>query len=156
MWKAFDEMQTMGWIDSRRPRMVSVQSTGCAPIVRAFESGEKTATPWEGARTVADGLRVPAAVGDILMLEAIRTSKGIAIAVSDEELMSGADTMARTEGILAAPEGGATVAAFRTLRERGWIKENERVVLFNTGNALSYAHLWARDNEERAVEPRRT
>lgn len=155
MWKAFDEMQTMGWIDAKRPRMVSVQSTGCAPIVRAFESGEKTATPWEGAKTVADGLRVPAAVGDILMLDAIRKSKGIAIAVSDEELMAGADTMARAEGILAAPEGGATVAAFVKLRVRGWIREDERVVLFNTGNALSYAHLWARDNEARTVEPRR-
>jgi len=155
MWKAFDEMQTMGWIDAKRPRMVSVQSTGCAPIVRAFESGEKTATLWEGAKTVADGLRVPAAVGDILMLDAIRKSKGIAIAVSDEELMAGADTMARAEGILAAPEGGATVAAFVKLRERGWIHEDERVVLFNTGNALSYAHLWARDNEARSVEPRR-
>jgi threonine synthase len=155
MWKAFDEMQTMGWIDAKRPRMVSVQSTGCAPIVRAFESGGKTATMWEGAKTVADGLRVPAAVGDILMLDAIRKSKGVAIAVSDEELMAGADTMARAEGILAAPEGGATVAAFVRLRERGWIKEDERVVLFNTGNALSYAHLWARDNEARAVEPRR-
>jgi threonine synthase len=155
MWKAFDEMEAMGWIDGKRPRMVSVQSTGCAPIVRAFDNGDATAAPWEGARTVADGLRVPAAVGDILMLDAIRASGGTAIAVSDEELMAGADTMARTEGILAAPEGGATVAAFEALRARGWITESDRVVLFNTGNALSYAHLWARDNESRTVEPRR-
>lgn len=154
MWKAFDEMETMGWIDARRPRMVSVQSTGCAPIVRAFDRGEKTATPWEGAKTVADGLRVPAAVGDVLMLDAVRKSGGTAVAVSDEELMEGANTMARTEGILAAPEGGATVAAFRVLRERGWIRDGERVVLFNTGSALSYAHLWAREDETRAVEPR--
>jgi threonine synthase len=148
-------MEAMGWIDAKRPRMVTVQSTGCAPIVRAFDGGEKTATPWEGAKTVADGLRVPAAVGDILMLDAIRKSNGTAIAVSDAALMAGADTMAQSEGILAAPEGGATVAAFTALRDRGWIQENERVVLFNTGNALSYAHLWARDNETRTVEPRR-
>jgi threonine synthase len=156
MWKAFDEMQTMGWIDAKRPRMVSVQPTGCAPIVRAFERGEKTASVWEGAKTVADGLRVPAAVGDMLMLDIIRASNGTAIAVSDDMLMAGADTLARAEGILTAPEGGATVAAFNLLRERGWIDENERVVLFNTGSALSYAHLWARENETRAVEPRRT
>jgi len=155
MWKAFDEMEAMGWIDAKRPRMVSVQSTGCAPIVRAFDRAEKTATPWEGAKTVADGLRVPAAVGDILMLDIIRRSGGTAIAVSDAALMAGADTMAQAEGILAAPEGGATVAAFEALRARGWIAEDERVVLFNTGNALSYAHLWANDNESRTVEPRR-
>jgi len=155
MWKAFDEMEAMGWIDAKRPRMVSVQSTGCAPIVRAFDRGERTAAPWEGARTVADGLRVPAAVGDMLMLDAIRKSNGTAIAVSDADLMAGADTMARAEGILAAPEGGATVAAFNVLREHGWIHDNDRVVLFNTGNALSYAHLWAQDNEPRTVEPRR-
>jgi threonine synthase len=154
MWKAFDEMEAMGWIDSQRPRMVSVQSTGCAPIVRAFESGEKTATPWQNAKTVADGLRVPAAVGDVLMLDAIRKSNGMAIAVSDEQLMDGANTIARTEGILAAPEGGATVAAFNLLRDRGWIRDGERVVLFNTGNALSYAHLWAHEGEVRTAEPR--
>ena len=154
MWKAFDEMEAMGWIDARRPRMVSVQSTGCAPIVRAFESGEKTATPWQGAKTVADGLRVPAAVGDALMLEAIRKSGGTAIAVTDEDLMDGANVMSRAEGILAAPEGGATLAAFSALRERRWIKDDERVVLFNTGSALSYAHLWASEEETRTVERR--
>jgi len=155
MWKAFGEMEAMGWIDAKRPRMVSVQSSGCAPIVRAFERGDKTATAWEGAATVADGLRVPAAVGDMLMLDAIRASNGTAVAVSDEELIEGAAVMARTEGILAAPEGGATVAAFNALRARNWIHEDDRVVLFNTGNALSYAHLWARADEVRAVEPHR-
>lgn len=154
MWKAFEEMETMGWIDSRRPRMVSVQSTGCAPIVRAFEQGEKTAEPWKDAKTVADGLRVPAAVGDVLILDAIRKSNGTAVAVTDEDLMQGANTMARAEGILAAPEGGATVAAFNALRARGWLRDGERVVLFNTGNALSYAHLWAREGEARNVESR--
>jgi len=143
MWKAFDEMEAMGWIDSHRPRMVSVQSSGCAPIVRAFEQGADTATPWENAATVADGLRVPAAVGDALMLRAIRESKGTAIAVSDVELMEGATSIARAEGIFAAPEGGATVAAYAKLRANGWIKDGERSVLFNTGSGLSYAHLWS-------------
>jgi len=143
MWKAFEEMEALGWIDARRPRMVSVQSSGCAPIVRAFEAGAQTAAPWENAATVADGLRVPAAVGDALMLRALRESNGTAVAVSDEELMDGANRIARTEGIFAAPEGGATVAAFAKLRARGWIRDDERVVLFNTGSGLSYAHLWA-------------
>ncbi len=143
MWKAFAEMEALGWIDSRRPRMVSVQSDGCAPIVRAFESGAESATMFENAHTVADGLRVPAAVGDILMLRAIRNSGGTAVAVSDAALMEGANLIARTEGIFAAPEGGATVAAYRVLRERGWIDSGERVVLFNTGSGLSYTHLWS-------------
>ncbi|HEX6790789.1 MAG TPA: threonine synthase, partial [Candidatus Krumholzibacteria bacterium] len=147
MWKAFDEMEAMGWIDGHRPRMVSVQSTGCAPIVRAFERGEPTATPWQGARTVADGLRVPAAVGDMLMLECLRASGGTAVEVTDDELMDGANTIAQTEGILAAPEGGATLAAFSKLREQGWIGDGDIVVLFNTGNALSYAHLWSSEDE---------
>lgn len=154
MWKAFEEMQAMGWIGSQRPRMVSVQSTGCAPIVRAFERGEKTATPWQGAKTVADGLRVPAAVGDMLMLDAIRNSGGTAVEVTDDELMEGANAIARTEGILAAPEGGATLAAFNALREQDWIQSGERVVLFNTGSALPYAHLWASEDETRTVERR--
>jgi threonine synthase len=144
MWKAFAEMEALGWIDARRPRMVSVQSSGCAPIVRAFETGAQTAAPWENAATVADGLRVPAAVGDALMLRALRESNGTAVAVTDEELMDGANRIARAEGIFAAPEGGATVAAFAKLRARGWIRDGERVVLFNTGSGLSYAHLWAR------------
>ncbi len=142
MWKAFDEMEAMGWIDSKRPRMVSVQSTGCAPIVRAFEEGKDTATMWENAATVADGLRVPAAVGDILMLRAIRESKGIAVAVTDKELMNGATAIARLEGIFAAPEGGATLAAFSALRRSGWIRDGERAILFNTGSGLSYSYLW--------------
>ena len=144
MWKAFEEMEALGWIDAHRPRMVSVQSSGCAPIVRAFEAGAETASPWENAATVADGLRVPAAVGDALMLRALRESNGTAVAVTDDELMEGANRVARAEGIFAAPEGGATVAAFVKLRARGWIRDGERVVLFNTGSGLSYTHLWAR------------
>lgn len=142
MWKAFDEMESLGWIDARRPRMVSVQSSGCAPIVRAFESGGDTATPWEKAATVADGLRVPAAVGDTLMLRAIRDSKGLAMSVTDDALMRGATTIAQSEGIFAAPEGGATAAAYAELRARDWIRDGERTVLFNTGSGLAYAHLW--------------
>jgi threonine synthase len=154
MWKAFDEMEKMGWIGAARPRMVSVQSSGCAPIVRAFERGEATAAAWENAATVADGLRVPAAVGDALMLAVLRASRGTAAAVSDEALVAGAGTIARTEGIFAAPEGGATLAAFKVLRESGWIRDGERVVLFNTGGGLAYAHLWARADEQRTAEAR--
>jgi threonine synthase len=142
MWKAFAEMEALGWIDAKRPRMVSVQSDGCAPIVRAFEAGAETAAVFENAHTIADGLRVPAAVGDALMLRALRDSGGTAVAVPDSALMEGANLIARTEGIFAAPEGGATVAAYRVLRERGWIRPDERVVLFNTGSGLSYTHLW--------------
>jgi threonine synthase len=154
MWKAFAEMQAMGWLDAARPRMVSVQSTGCAPIVRAFEAGAETATPWQDAATVADGLRVPAAVGDAMMLRLLRESGGAAVAVPDAALMEGANDIARAEGIFAAPEGGATLAALRELRERGWIRDGERVVLFNTGSGLSYAHLWAREGDPRAAEAR--
>ncbi len=142
MWKAFQEMESLAWIGKKRPRMVSVQSDGCAPIVRAFESGAETATMFEDAHTIADGLRVPAAVGDVLMLRALRDSGGTALAVPDAALMEGANLIARSEGIFAAPEGGATVAAYRILRKREWIRPGERVVLFNTGSGLSYAHLW--------------
>lgn len=143
MWKAFAEMETMGWIDGRRPRMVSVQSEGCAPMVRAFTAGAEEATPWENARTVADGLRVPAAVGDRLILQALRESGGTAVAVSDALMMGGAWQMGRHEGIYPAPEGGACLAAFSRLREDGWIRDGERVVLFNTGSGHKYSHLFA-------------
>ncbi len=143
MWKAFDEMETLGWIGNRRPRMVTVQSDGCAPIVRAFADGAETATLFENAHTVADGLRVPAAVGDKLILRTLRDSGGTAVAVPDADLMEGAGLIARTEGIFAAPEGGATVAAYRMLRAQGWIQADETVVLYNTGSGLSYSHLWA-------------
>ena len=142
MWKAFDEMEQLGWVGPERPRMVTVQSTGCAPIVRAFESGAEAADPWEGAKTVADGLRVPAAVADFLMLEALRDSGGTAVAVSDEEMIADAIRLGSTEGVFAAPEGGATVSAFRRLREQGWIADGERTVLFITGSGHKYAHLY--------------
>jgi threonine synthase len=142
MWKAFDEMEQLGWIDSERPRMVTVQSSGCAPIVKAFEDNTEFAELWNDARTIADGLRVPAAVGDFLILNALRESNGTAIAVTDKEMMDSANLIGRTQGIFASPEGGATLAAFLPLRENGWIRENEQVVLFNTGSGHKYSHLW--------------
>ena len=123
--------------------MVTVQSTGCAPIVKAFKENTEFAEMWENASTVADGLRVPAAVGDFLILQALRESNGTAIAVTDEEMMNSANLIGRTQGIFASPEGGATLAAFQQLREKSWIGENEKVVLFNTGSGHKYEHLWA-------------
>ena len=133
----------MGLIGSKRPRMVTVQSAGCAPMVRAFEEETEFAEPWQGAKTVADGLRVPAAVGDFLILQALRQSGGIAITVTDEEMLHYAKVMGRHTGIFPAPEGAATLAAQIHLLDKGWIQPDETVVLFNTGTGLKYAHLWA-------------
>lgn len=132
MWKAFDEMETLGWIGAERPRMYAVQSAGCAPIVRAFEQQLDHAPEWEAPQTTAWGLRVPRAIGDRLMLRALRDSKGGAIAVAEELIESGAAEL-RSEGIDAGPESGAAVVAWRELRSRGVIAEGERVVLFSTG-----------------------
>jgi threonine synthase len=142
MWKAFDEMEQMGWIDAKRPRMVTVQSEGCAPMVRAFHKGTEFAEPWQNAATLADGLRVPGAVGDFLILRALRESDGTAIAVPDEEMMDAARLMGRTEGMFTCPEGAAPLVAFQHLRKQGWIGDEESVVLFNTGSGLKYTHLW--------------
>src|SRR5438105_11546619 len=152
MWKAFDEMQELGWIDKKRPRMVSVQAAGCAPIVRAFEKGERFAEEFPNAATIASGLRVPKAIGDFLILDAIRESDGFAITVTDDELLAGAREMARREGIFAAPEGGACVPALRKLLERGKISPNDRVVLFNTGSGIKYLDLF--DSAVKAQTPR--
>ena len=138
MWKAFQEMEELGWIGPKRPRMVVVQAEGCAPIPRAFDDGEKHATPWEGASTIAAGLRVPAAVGDFLILNAVRESGGTALAVSDEDLLAAQKNMAMSEGVLACPEGGATLAALQQLLSSDWIAPDERVVLFNTGTGIKY------------------
>jgi threonine synthase len=143
MWKAFDEMEQMGWIGGRRPRMVVVQSTGCAPMVTAFQAGADAAQPWPAPETIADGLRVPAAVGDFLILSVLRESRGTAIAVPDAAMLQGANLIGRTQGIFASPEGGATVAALQALLNSGWIDARERVVLFNTGSGHKYEHLWA-------------
>jgi len=138
MWKAFDEMRQLGWIGGNTPRMVSVQADGCAPIIRAFHAGDEYAKPWDNAHTVAAGLRVPSAIGDFLMLRALHESKGTAVAVSDETLVEAQMRMSRLEGIFACPEGGATLAALETLLKAGWVKPQERVVLFNTGTGLKY------------------
>jgi threonine synthase len=142
MWKAFDEMEKLGWIGPQRPRLVTVQSTGCAPVVRAFHAGQEFAHFWEGATTVADGLRVPAAVGDFLILRALRESGGTAVAVLDREMIEAARVIGHTTGILPCPEGAATLVACQQLRGQGWIGDEETVVLVNTGSGLKYAHLW--------------
>ena len=139
MWKAFEEIETIGWVSrGKRPRMVSVQAQNCAPIVRAYEQGKKTAEPWENATTVADGLRVPRAVADFLILRAVRESGGTALAVSDADMVHDMVEIGRLEGVSAAPEGGAALTAIRTLVDNGSIKPHETVVLFNTGGALKY------------------
>ena len=143
MWKAFDEMEVLGWIDARRPRMVVVQAEGCAPMVTAFEEGRETAEPWDEPRTVADGLRVPAAVGDFLILRTLRESHGAAVAVSDDQLTRDALELGRCEGIFVCPEGGAALAGLRTLLDRGVIRRDESIVLFNTGSGHKYEQLWA-------------
>ncbi|HEV2764097.1 MAG TPA: threonine synthase [Pyrinomonadaceae bacterium] len=138
MWKAFDEMEQLGWIDGRRPRMVTVQPTGCAPIVRAFEEGKRFADEFPNAATVASGLRVPKAIGDFLILDALRASKGAAVAVTDEELLAATGEIGAAEGLFVAPEGAACLPALRKLLERGEVKRDERVVLFNTGAGVKY------------------
>ena len=139
MWKAFDEMERIGWLErGQRPRMVSVQAEHCAPIVRAFEQGAERSEMWEGARTVADGLRVPKAVGDFLVLRAVRESGGTAVAVSDRDMVAGMLELGRREGISAAPEGGAALQAVKHLLETGLATPDQSVVLFNTGGALKY------------------
>jgi len=139
MWKAFAEMEAIGWLAAgQRPKMVSVQTEGCAPIIRAFDNGADTAGTWDNAHTVADGLRVPRAIADFLILRTIRESGGTAVAVSDEQLVKDMIALGSLEGVSAAPEGGAALSAIRTLVSSGRIKPHESVVLFNTGGALKY------------------
>ena len=138
MWKAFDEMETLGWIDQKRPRMFSVQASGCAPIVRAFEAGEKTAAEFPDAHTVASGLRVPKAIGDFIMLKILRQSNGGAIAVDDEDIIRAVRDVGSSEGLFVAPEGAACFAALKSLRATGRIDNGERVVIFNTGSGIKY------------------
>jgi len=142
MWKAFAEMEALGWIGPERPRMVTVQAEGCAPMVRAFHDGKEFAEPWANARTIADGMRVPAAVGDFLILRALRESRGTAVAVSDAEILDGTYRLGKATGIWPAPEGGATLAALLRLKKDGWVRDGESVVLFNTGNGAKYFHIW--------------
>jgi threonine synthase len=139
MWKAFAEMSALGWIDPvKRPKMVTVQAAGCAPIIKAFEDGTEKSTMWPNARTVADGLRVPKAIGDFLVLRAVRESDGAAVAVEDADMVTGMRDMGRLEGVSAAPEGGAALHALRVLIASGRVRPDHRVVLFNTGGALKY------------------
>ena len=141
MWKAFGEMEAMGWIGPERPRMISVQAEGCAPIVRAFEQGERFAAPWENAHTIAAGLRVPAAIGDYLILDAVRESGGTAVAVSDAEILDAMRTIASLEGIWPAPEGAATLAGYLRLRAEGRLAAETETVLMVTGSGLKYLEL---------------
>ena len=138
IWKAMDEMEQLGWIGTERPRMVCVQAEGCAPLVAAFEKGGEFAEPFPDPHTLAAGMRVPAAIGDFLVIRSVRESGGTAVTVSDEEMVDGMVEMARMEGVFAAPEGGATLAAMRKLVERGLIGRDDRVVLLVTGNAHKY------------------
>jgi threonine synthase len=138
MWKAFDEMEMLGWIGKKRPRMFAVQATGCAPIVRAFEAGEKTAAEFSDAHTIASGLRVPKAIGDFLILNILRQSKGGAVAVDDEEMIRIAREVGSKEGLFVCPEGAACFAALKLLHRAGKVASGERLVIFNTGSGLKY------------------
>jgi len=138
MWKAFEEMEALGWIGAKQPRMVAVQASGCAPIVKAWENGEEHAPVWENAHTIAAGIRVPAAIGDFLILRAIRESNGFAIAVDDEAITASLGEMARSEGLLLCPEGAATYAAWKQSLKEGRIAKGERALLFNCATGLKY------------------
>ena len=143
MWKAFDEMEALGWIGSRRPKMIAVQAEGCQPVVRAYEAGEQRSQFWENAHTVASGLRVPKPLGDFLILEAVRKSGGTAIAVSDDQLIDAGIQLASDEGIFVAPEGAACVAALEKLLASGFMKKEERIVIYNTGAGLKYLEAYS-------------
>jgi len=153
MWKAFEEMQQLGWIDGKRPRMISVQSTGCAPIVKAWEEHKAVSEAWKDAETVAAGLRVPKAYADYIILDILKQSSGTAVAVTDDEIMDAFQSWARDEGVFAAPEGAASLAAYNKLIASGFLKPSDTVVLFNTGSGLKYIDVIAAylDKERGAV-----
>jgi threonine synthase len=138
MWKAFEELDTLGWLDGGRPRFVAVQASGCAPIVRALDEGADHTRAWEDSATIAPGLRVPDVFADRLVLNALRQSEGTGVVVSDDEILEAQEELSSTEGILACPEGAATLAGMRRLVESGWLAPDERIVLFNTGSGLKY------------------
>jgi threonine synthase len=142
MWKAFGEMEALGWIGKNRPKMIAVQVEGCQPVVRAFQQGSSRCEFWDNAYTVASGLRVPKPLGDFLILADIYQSHGEAIAASDDEMMRACRLMAELEGIFAAPEGGAGLAAIEKLIESKKIQRDEKVVLFNTGSGYKYVEAW--------------
>ena len=153
MWKAFDEMEALGWIGPERPQMVAVQSSGCAPISKAWDEGKQTSEFWQNAATLAAGLRVPKAYGDYLILEILNKSGGVALSVTDEEIMDAFRHWAKIEGIFAAPEGAASLAAYRKLRERGFFEADDSVVLFNTGSGLKYLDVIDSQRERERPEP---
>ncbi len=142
MWKAFAELEALGWIGPRRPKMIAVQAAGCAPIVRAWEAGAAESCYWDDAFTVASGLRVPKALGDFLVLEGVRSSGGAAVAVEDQELLDAGQLLAEAEGLFVAPEGAACVAAAARLLREGWLDRDEELVIYNTGTGLKYLEAW--------------
>ena len=143
MWKAFAEMEALGWIGPKRPKMVAVQTAGCQPVVRAFEQGAKRSEFWEGAHTVAAGLRVPKPLGDFLILNAVRESGGTSIAVSDDDLLEAGIQLATDEGMFVAPEGAACIAALQQLLASGFLKREEKIVIYNTGAGLKYLEAYS-------------
>ena len=149
MWKAFGELEALGWIGAERPRMVAVQASGCAPIVKAYDEDKTSAAPWQNATTVASGLRVPQAVGDFLMLQAIRESGGTALSVTDDEMLAEIPRVGKAEGVFFCPEGAACVAALRRLVDNGWIKPTDEVLIFNTASGLKYLDVIQRHLELR-------
>ena len=138
MWKAFNELQQMGWIGDKLPRMVAVQATGCAPIVKTYNDGNEHAELWQNAHTIASGIRVPVAVGDFLILRAVRESNGFAIAVDDDSIQAGLDEVSEKEGLLMCPEGAATYAAYKQAVAEGLVSTDEQAVLFNCSTGLKY------------------
>ena len=158
MWKAFAEMEALGWTGAGRPRLYSVQAAGCDPIVRAFEAGLSTAEPVKDPHTFASGLRVPGAIGDFLILDALRKSGGAAVRVTDQEIQEAWAEVGEAEGIFAAPEGAATWAALKALADAGMVRRDERVVLFNTGTGLKYAEAFRFREEaaDREISPKRS
>ncbi len=153
MWKAFEEMRELGWVEGPLPKLVSVQASGCAPVVRAHEEGRMDATAWEDPHTIASGLRVPVAFADRLILGAIRDTRGAAVAVTDDDMLDGMNDLATGEGCFACPEGGATLAALRRLRASGEVPAGARVVIFNTGSGLQYLEAWRAALARRAGRP---
>ncbi len=151
MWKVFDELEELGWIGHERPRMVSVQAEGCSPIVKAYEEGKEESEFFKNAKTIAAGLRVPKALGDYLILRAVRESGGKCVAVSDKEIMDGVSQVSRAEGVFVCPEGAATFSALKHMLDDGDIDKEERVVLFNTGSGLKYSDLF--EVKARIVDP---
>src|SRR5438093_10148131 len=143
MWKAFEELEQLGWIGRKRPKMIAVQAEGCPPIVRAFEQNAEFSEFYQNASTLASGLRVPKALGDFLVLRAVRESGGTAISVSDTEIMESSERLAASEGLFVAPEGGACIAALKKLRHSGFLRKNERILIYNTGSGYKYIDVWS-------------